>query len=141
MNPTNKRNAMGQAHNTARSPFKGRPPLHQTNQDNESIKRAVYENITKNFDIFEFLENENNTMQSKNGNTKNDIDFGNDEMSDELEFEIDENDLYIDSDGRRINRIDNSATIADPILDLDDDSSEGDAQSDTNNNSSNMDPQ
>jgi len=62
-------------------------------------------------------------------------------MSDELEFEIDENDLYMDSEGRRINRIDNSATIADPILDLDDDSSEGGAQSDTNNNSSNMDPQ
>lgn len=27
-------------------------------QDNEKIKRAVYENITKNFDIFEFLDNE-----------------------------------------------------------------------------------
>jgi hypothetical protein len=63
-------------------------------------------------------------------------------LSDELEFEIDENDLYMDSEGRRVNRIDNSATIADPILDLDDDSSEGggDMQSDTNNNSSNMDP-
>ena len=46
-------------------------------------------------------------------------------MSDELEFEIDENDMYLDSEVRKVNRIDNSATIADPILDLDDDSSVG----------------
>lgn len=63
-------------------------------------------------------------------------------MSDELEFEIDDNDLYINSEGRRVNRIDKSAaTIADPILDLDDDSSSQGDQSETNNNSSNLDPQ
>jgi hypothetical protein len=28
------------------------------NHDNEKMKRAIYENITKNFDIFEFLDNE-----------------------------------------------------------------------------------
>ena len=39
--------------------------MHLNNQDNERMKRAVYENITKNFDIFEFLEKEQNTVQSK----------------------------------------------------------------------------
>jgi len=98
--------------------------MHLNNQDNERMKRAVYENITKNFDIFEFLEKEQNTVQSKQGNAKH-LEYGDDEMSDELEFEIDENDMYLDSEVRRVNRIDNSATIADPILDLDDDSSVG----------------
>lgn len=108
---------------TSRSPFKGRPPMHLNNQDNERMKRAVYENITKNFDIFEFLENEQANMHGKKGNVKHDLEYGDDELSDELEFEIDENDMYLDSEVRRVNRIDNSATIADPILDLDDDSS------------------
>ena len=65
------------------------------NHDNEKMKRAIYENITKNFDIFEFLDNEQQTIQSKKGaNTKNEN--GDEEMSDELEFEIDENDLFVD---------------------------------------------
>jgi hypothetical protein len=55
-------------------------------------------------------------------------------MSDELEFELDENDMY--SVGRGVNRLDNSAMVADPILDLDDSE---DAQSETLNNSSNAD--
>jgi len=46
----------------------------------------VYENITRNFDIFEFLDNQNTNKDDSNG------DNGGDEMSDELEFEID--DLY-----------------------------------------------
>ena len=96
----------------------------------------MYENITKNFDIFEFLENEN-TIQSKKDGTKLDIDYN--EMSDELEFELDDNDLFMGSDEKRMNRIDNSATVADPILDLDDDSSDAN-ESETNNNSSNLDP-
>ncbi len=60
-------------------------------------------------------------------------------MSDELEFELDDNDLFMGSDEKRMNRIDNSATVADPILDLDDDSSDAN-ESETNNNSSNLDP-
>jgi hypothetical protein len=55
------------------------------------MKRAVYESITKNFDVFEFLDKDqhNNTlidMKSPNGHTG--VDGG--DLSDELEFEIDD---------------------------------------------------
>ncbi len=61
---------------------------------------------------------ENATQQSKKKGLNKDFGEGDDEMSDELEFELDENDMY--SVGRGVNRLDNSAMVADPILDLDD---------------------
>ena len=79
------------------------------------MKRAVYENITRNFDIFEFLDENisrggaTNTNAKRNANGQAALD-GDDEMSDELEFEIDDEvnhveSLYFDTDlnhnGRR----------------------------------------
>jgi|LauGreDrversion4_2_1035121.scaffolds.fasta_scaffold19776_4 hypothetical protein len=50
------------------------------------MKRAVYENITRNFDIFEFIDDRGEVRANNNANE------GDDEMSEELEFEIDDND-------------------------------------------------
>jgi hypothetical protein len=58
MNPTGRRNALNQVNMTSRSPFKGRGGDTTQQHDSERVKRAVYENITKNFDIFEFLDND-----------------------------------------------------------------------------------
>jgi|LauGreDrversion4_2_1035121.scaffolds.fasta_scaffold1308968_1 hypothetical protein len=64
------------------------------------MKRAVYESITKNFDVFEFLDKDqvNNTLPNDakisktiNGGVEADL-------SDELEFEIDDQDVFLDSD-------------------------------------------
>jgi hypothetical protein len=52
----------------------------------ERMKRAVYENITRNFDIFEFIDDRGEVRANNNANE------GDDEMSEELEFEIDDND-------------------------------------------------
>ena len=62
----------------------------------EHTKKEIYENITRNFDIFEFLDNDNNPLQQSIIDRKN---MGNtpatyglaadgDEMSDDLEFHI-----------------------------------------------------
>ena len=62
------------------------------------MKRAVYENLTKNFDIFEFLDD--NADLRNNATRRNDpmkAADGDDEMSDELEFEIDDNNPHMES--------------------------------------------
>lgn len=65
------------------------------------MKNAVYESITRNFDVFEFLdkENQNNTLPNdvtKNGKS---INGGVEaDLSDELEFEIDDQDVFLESD-------------------------------------------
>jgi hypothetical protein len=55
------------------------------------MKRAVYESITKNFDVFEFLDKDqhNNTLPNdgKTSKTNNGVEAN---LSDELEFEIDD---------------------------------------------------
>jgi hypothetical protein len=55
------------------------------------MKRAVYENITRNFDIFEFIDDRGEVRPNNNANE------GDDEMSEELEFEIDDNDNIMES--------------------------------------------
>ena len=56
------------------------------------MKRAVYESITKNFDVFEFLDKDqhNNTLpiEGKGAKTTNGGVEAN--LSDELEFEIED---------------------------------------------------
>ena len=78
----------------------------------ENAKREIYENITKNFDIFEFLEDENANSQpvlDKQTIGTTPATYGlaaaDDEMSDDLEFHIQELDrkveamLYQDNNG------------------------------------------
>lgn len=47
------------------------------------MKRAVYENITRNFDIFEFIDEDGREHPIQHPHE------GDDELSDELEFQID----------------------------------------------------
>ena len=63
------------------------------------MKRAVYESITKNFDVFEFLDKDqhNNTLNDlKAPNAHTGVEGA--DLSDELEFEIDDQDVFLDSD-------------------------------------------
>jgi hypothetical protein len=65
------------------------------------MKRAVYENITKNFDVFEFLDKDPETNTLPNEKTAKPSRSGveaDDHLSDELEFEIDDNDVILNSD-------------------------------------------
>ena len=51
------------------------------------MKRVVYENITRNFDIFEFLDDNNEIRAEANNLSKIQApNEGDDELSDELEF-------------------------------------------------------
>lgn len=63
------------------------------------MKREVYENITKNFDVFEFLDKEDpaNTLPNEKVAKPNSGVEG-DDLSDELEFEIEDQDVYLNSD-------------------------------------------
>jgi len=55
------------------------------------MKRVVYENITRNFDIFEFLDDNNEIRAGTTNQSKIQApNEGDDEMSDELEFQIDD---------------------------------------------------
>ncbi len=64
------------------------------------MKRAVYENITKNFDVFEFLDKDehNNTLPNEATKKAKSGVEGDDHLSDELEFEIEDQDVYLNSD-------------------------------------------
>jgi len=93
----------------------------------ERVKRAVYENITRNFDIFEFLDE--NISRGKNDVTNaQGVNEGDDEMSDELEFEIDDDEANrmesynFDTDHNR-NRGRQTIGGTGPILDLNDEDS------------------
>lgn len=54
------------------------------------MRQALYENISRNFDIFEFIDDNNADQDQKEPHE------GDDEQSDELEFQIDDEDLRID---------------------------------------------
>ena len=90
--------------------------LRQNSQDiDERIRRAVYDNITRNFDIFEFIESNNEPHAIQHPNE------GDDEMSDGLEFQIDDDDhrlehLQFDLEQQR-RRVPQASTG--PILGLD----------------------
>lgn len=60
------------------------------------MKRQVYENITRNFDIFEFLDE--NVTHNQDARTVGQANGeGDDEMSDELEFQIDDDENRMES--------------------------------------------
>ena len=72
----------------------GKPPIGGNSKEHvEKMKRAVYESITKNFDVFEFLDKEpqNNTLPNDVKTQKTAKEGGVEaDLSDELEFEIDD---------------------------------------------------
>lgn len=91
------------------------------------MKRAVYESITKNFDVFEFLDKDhlNNTLPNDGKGPKTTTNGGVEaNLSDELEFEIDDQDVFLDSDqvlsGQQRNpqnRDDGDNAIIDDLID------------------------
>jgi hypothetical protein len=65
--------------------------VQQSKEAVDKMKRAVYESITKNFDVFEFLDKDqhNNTLNDlKAPNAHTGVEGA--DLSDELEFEIDD---------------------------------------------------
>lgn len=76
----------------------GKPP--RSKETAENMKRAVYESITKNFDVFEFLDKDphNNTLPNDAKISKKTNGGVEADLSDELEFEIDDQDVFLDSD-------------------------------------------
>lgn len=99
------------------------------------MKRAVYENITRNFDIFEFLDDNNEIRAGASQNNAHLPNDGDDEMSDELEFEIDDDanrleSLYFETDQAQRRERNTNRGATGPILDLEDgDEDIGTAQS------------
>ena len=94
------------------------------------MKRVVYENITRNFDIFEFLDDNNEIRAGATNQSKIQApNEGDDEMSDELEFEIDDDanhleNLYFETDQANRRERPPITVGQDPILDLQDNEEE-----------------
>jgi hypothetical protein len=54
------------------------------------MKKAVYESITKNFDVFEFLDKDQNASTLKDLKSPHAHSGVEQDLSDELEFELDD---------------------------------------------------